>query len=622
MSVLTEVIRRTLALLKPPPALLISEWADSERMLSPESSAEPGRWNTDRTPYLREIMDVGKNPLTREVVFMSSAQVGKTETLNNMIGYFAHHDPSPMMLIQPTLGLAESYSKDRLTPMIRDTPALSKLFGEERSRSSGNTLLHKKFPGGHITLAGSNSPASLASRPVRVVFFDEVDRYPASAGTEGDPVSLGKKRSSTFFNRLTFLVSTPTIKGASRIELAFEASDKRRYHVPCPHCKMEFVMKFPNLKWDKNKPETAHFVCESCGAVIEHSHKMNMLRAGRWIAECPEVVGVVGFHLNELYSPWVHWGTVAATFLEAKKSPESLKTFINTSLGETWEIQGDAPEWKRLYDRRSNYKSNTLPAGVKFITAGADVQKNRIEVEIVGWGENCESWSIDYRTFLGDTRLRTTFEPLDDLMRERWADAEGVEIGVLRIAIDSGYMAENVYKWSKKYAKSKVMVVKGADDLDKIFQIPKQNAGGRTVRERENVDVWRVGVSMAKRELYGWLKQEIPSDEDLAERGYPHGFAHFPSDYGEEYFRMLTAEVEDIKLIRGFPHYIWVKRYDRNEALDCRIYNRAAAGSLGIDRMATKSLEHLTMRSRTEAKQDPLQKPVITIVKKKSEFLG
>lgn len=620
MNKILEIARAAAKIFTPPPRLLVSEWADRERFLSAEASAEPGRWSTDRAPYQRAIMDAAKDPLIQKITVMTSAQVGKTEIILNLLGYFAHHDPAPILVVQPTLQMAESFSKDRLSTMIRDTPALRDIFGEERSRSSGNTLLHKKFPGGHITLAGSNSPASLASRPVRIVLFDEVDRYPGSAGTEGDPVSLGQKRTTTFFNRLVVLVSTPTIKGASRIEQSYEQSNQCRLHLPCPGCKALFKLEFPKLKWDAGKPETAHFICESCGLVIEHFNKKEMLAGGKWIADKPEIQDHFGVHLNELYSPWKTWGEVAEDFLKAKQNPETLKTFINTSLGETWEIQGDAPDWKRLYDRREDYKTNTLPAGVKFLTCGVDVQKNRFELEIVGWGDRLESWSIDYRVHLTDTSKPDAFAPLDQLLLELWKTAAGNDIPILRLAIDSGYEAVRVYQWARKYARSKVMVVKGVDELDRLFQVPR-TGDKRTLMDKEGVPVWRVGVSTAKRELYGFLKQPIPSDEEISNFGYPHGFAHFPKEYGEDYFKMLTAEVEDIKMIRGFPRYIWVKRYDRNEALDCRNYARAAAASLGIDGTDPKTVVELENKSKVQAYQDPKELDQVKIKRKKSSIL-
>ena len=315
----------------PPPRLKVSEWADKFRKLSPESSAEPGQWRTSRAEYQRGIMDAVNDPAVVEVVIMSSAQTGKTESLNNIVAYYITQDPSPMLLLQPTLEMSEAYSKDRLAPMVRDCPNLLDKIGDPRSRKTDNTLLHKTFPGGHITLAGANSPASLASRPVRIVLCDEVDRYPASAGTEGDPVNLAKKRTVTFWNRKLLLTSTPTVKGSSRIEQAFLASDQRRYFVDCPHCQHEQVLVWAGVKWEDD-PKAAWYECGNCNRPINNGQKLEMIRGGRWKATA-EFKGVAGFHLNELYSPWRTFGDVAGDFLKAKDNPQQLKVWVNTSLG-------------------------------------------------------------------------------------------------------------------------------------------------------------------------------------------------------------------------------------------------------------------------------------------------
>ena len=320
-------------------------------------------------------MDAFSDHDVSEVVIMSSAQVGKTEFLNNVLGYHVHQDPSPILLLQPTLEMAETYSKDRLAPMIRDTPALNELIKDPRARDSGNTLLKKNFPGGFLAMAGSNSPSSLASRPCRIVLCDEVDRYPASAGTEGDPVNLARKRTATFLNRKICLTSTPTEKGKSRIEIAYEASDKRRYAVPCPHCDEMQPLDWSNVKWDKDKPETAHYVCRECGCVIDHKEKVKMLKGGEWVAGAP-FKGVAGFHLSELYSPWRTWAEVAIDFLQAKQQPELLKTWVNTSLGETWEESGEKADPDILYSRREEYTDP--PEDVLLVVASVDTQDDRL----------------------------------------------------------------------------------------------------------------------------------------------------------------------------------------------------------------------------------------------------
>ncbi len=262
------------------------------------------------------------------VVVMSSAQIGKTEIINNVVGYHIHLDPSPILLLQPTLEMAEAWSKDRFAPMLRDTEALRGLVKDPRARDSGNTLLHKRFPGGHITMAGANSPSSLASRPIRLVLCDEVDRYPASAGTEGDPVSLAKKRSTTFWNRKLLLTSTPTIKGASRIEAAFEQSDQRRFHVPCLHCGEYQALTWHQVKWEsdseRHRVETAHYECGQCGAALYDSDKPEMLSAGIWIATAP-FTGTAGFHISELYSPWVTLAADRRGILKGQEAAGDIK---------------------------------------------------------------------------------------------------------------------------------------------------------------------------------------------------------------------------------------------------------------------------------------------------------
>lgn len=310
-------MRKALQVLKPPPNLTVSDWADAERKLSPEASAEPGQWITSRAEYQRGIMNAFSDPTIETVVVMSSAQVGKTEILNNVIGYHVAQDPSPMLVVQPTLDMAQTWSKDRLAPMLRDTPVLSGLVKDPRARDSGNTTLHKVFPGGHITSCGANSPASLASRPVRIVLCDEVDRYPLSAGSEGDPVSLARKRATTFWNRKIGLFSTPTVKGVSRIEQAWEESDKRRFHVACPDCETYQPLIWAQVSW--TEPHDARYTCSHCGSLWDDGQRVRSIRKGKWIAS-GETKKVAGFHLSGLYSPWTPLADAVEDFLQAKNN--------------------------------------------------------------------------------------------------------------------------------------------------------------------------------------------------------------------------------------------------------------------------------------------------------------
>jgi phage terminase large subunit GpA-like protein len=373
------------------PALSVQQWADKNRILSQESSAEPGRWYTERAYYQAGIMNAFSDPYIEKIVCMTAAQVGKTEILNNVVGYFIDHDPSPILVVQPTLDIGKAYSKDRLAPMLRDSPALKGRVKDVKSKDSHNTVLYKKFVGGHITIAGANSAASLASRPIRIVLCDEVDRYPVSAGTEGDPVDLAFKRATTFWNRKVGIVSTPTLKNFSRIEKAYEESDMRKFYVPCPACSEMQILRWANVKWPKDRPLEAVYVCEFCGTEIGDADKIRMVRQGVWKAE-RECKGVAGFWLNELYSPWISFGNMASRFLQAKhKGQETLKVFINTALAETWEEEGESISDVGIMGRREKYEAEA-PMGVGLLTSAADVQQDRIEVLTIGWGISEEAW--------------------------------------------------------------------------------------------------------------------------------------------------------------------------------------------------------------------------------------
>lgn len=574
----------------------VSEWADAYRRLSPESSAEPGRWITARAEYQRGIMDAVNDPEVNTVVIISSAQVGKTEIINNVCGFFIHYDPAPILVVQPTVEMGQTWSKDRLAPMLRDTPALTGKVNDPRSRDSNNTQLHKTFPGGHITITGANSAAGLASRPIRILLCDEVDRYPPSAGAEGDPVNLAIKRTRTYWNRKIVLVSTPTVQGSSRIERAFLDSDQRYYFVPCPHCDHEQRLEWKSVEWDDDRPETARYYCVECGAGWNDPERWSAIKRGRWVAENDEIfAGIAGFHISELYSPWAHLEDIVRNFISAKRSPEMLKTWVNTSLGETWAERGEAPEWRRLFERREDYKRNTLPVrDIVMITAGADVQGGqnpRIEVEVVGWGENMESWSLDYRVFFGDIADIDggPWRELQALMNETWTTAGGLPLQLEMLGVDAGFSTQTVYNWCRRQANNRVIAVLGDERQKTIVSLPKivdvQAKGRRLARGAKKV---QVGSSVIKQELFGWLKQDAP----LEGENVPYGYCHFP-EHPEEYFKQLTAEQLVKRLHRGYARFSWEKTRERNEALDCRVYARAVASLAGLDRMNVEQFKKL-----------------------------
>ncbi len=501
-------------------------------------------------------MDAINDPTVHTIVVMKSAQTGWTEILGNAVGYFIDQDPCPILMVQPTLEMAQAWSKDRLAPMLRDTPALQGRVADARARDSGNTMLHKTFAGGHITIAGANSPASLASRPIRVVLCDEVDRYPASAGTEGDPVNLAKKRSTTFWNRKLLMGSTPTIKGVSRIEAAYEASNQCRFMVPCPHCDEHQSLKWKQVQWPEGRPEDAYYICEECGSVITDADKPGMLKAGRWEPQA-EVDGIVGFHINELYSPWVRFGEMAEAFVEAKKMPETLKTWVNTALGETWEEQGEQIDDNLLMDRREPYEK--VPDEVLCLTAFVDVQADRLEIEVAGWGEGEENWGIEYRIFWGDPTQPGVWEELDAYLGEDFETESGDRLHIAACGIDSGYLTDYVYEFVKPRQARRIFATKGVGGAGRaVVSAPSKSKTRR-------VQVFTIGTDEAKGIIHSRLKITIPGP----------GYCHFPMSYGEEFFSQLTAEKMVAKFRKGFKVIEWVKTRPRNEALDIRVGNLA-----------------------------------------------
>ncbi len=544
---------------KSPSNLKISEWADKYRKLSPESSAEAGAWNTSRSPYQKEIMDVFNEPNIQRIVVMSSSQVGKTEIILNTIAYYVDQDPSPMMIVQPTLQMGQAFSKDRLSAMIRDTEKIRECFKEARTRDSGNTVLHKKFPSGHLTIVGSNSASGLASRPIRVLLLDEVDRYDASAGTEGDPTELAIARTKTFFNRKIYMCSTPTVKGLSRIEAAFLESDQRYYYVPCPECDHKQKLVWKNVIWEEDKPETARYACENCGSLIDESKKQWMLKHGEWIASAP-THNTAGFHISELYSVWSTWGEMATAFLEAKKQPETLKTFINTALGETWEEQGDSLEHETLLQRRLNYDYTNLPEDILVLTAGIDTQKDRLEIQTCGWGKSYECWVVDYKILWGDPNAPNVWQELDNYLKQRFRTESGRVLPISCTCIDSGgHHTNQVYHFTKPRQGRRIFAIKGAS------QAGKPIANRPTFVGKNKAVLYPVGTDTAKEAIFA----RLAADAEMST-------IHFPVDLDEEYFKQLTAEKRITKYVRGKPTMAWKQIRDRNEALDTMVYNFAA----------------------------------------------
>jgi phage terminase large subunit GpA-like protein len=517
-----------------------------------------------------------------------------TELINNVLGYFVHLDPSPVIVMQPTEKMARAWSQDRLDKMIRDTPVLREQFGTKKARESSNTILHKEFPGGHVTVVGANAPSDLAMRPVRVILCDEVDKYPASAGKEGDPIKLISERSATFWNSLKVHVCSPTVEGRSRIAYEYEQSDQRIYEVPCPKCRHPQEMKWTQVRWKEGDPESAAYHCESCGVAWSEIERLKAVGRGTWRATQP-FKGHAGFRASKLVSPWEPLSKIAEKFLAAKKDADKLKVFVNTQLAETWKERGDAPEWERIYERREKYKIGTVPAGVMFLTAGVDVQDNRLEVEVVGWGRDKQSWSIEVFVFEGSTASEGdrgeggVWAKLDGLLNESWESADGQSFSIQVMAVDSGFRTQTVYNWCRKYQMNRVIAVKGNDRLSVLMSSGTMVDVKRgRVRAARAFKVFTLGVGLLKTELYGWLRLPAPIDGET-----PHaGYCHFP-EYDPEFFKQLTAEELMRKVVNGQAVYHWEKTRERNEALDRRLYARAAASFYGLDRFKPHHWERL-----------------------------
>lgn len=583
-----RLFKKVAKILEPPKKMTVSEWADNYRMLSAEASAEPGRWRTDRAPYQREIMDSVADKDNETIVIMSSAQVGKTEILNNIIGYFMDYDPSPILLLQPTLEMAEAYSKDRLAPMLRDTPALQDKVGDAKARNSGNTLLHKTFPGGHITMAGANSPSSLASRPIRILLADEVDRYPASAGTEGDPVNLAAKRTTTFWNKKKVYVSTPTEKGISRIEKEYEESTKEQWCLPCPVCG-----RYQPLTWGQIKFDDITMECKFCKErFTEFEWKAGK---GQWIAQNKNTDGKKrGFHLNALASPWERWDNIIKEFLDAKrKGKDTLKVWVNTFLGESWEDQdGEIEEIDTLINRRKNYECE-VPKPVLVLTAGVDTQDDRLEVEVVGWGVGKESWGIEYKIFYGDPGQEAVWGQLDDYLNKTFYYKNGEGLGISCTCIDTGgHYTTEVYRFCKPREYRRIFGVKGnGGDDNKPF------IGKATRSNREGIALFPINVDKGKELILSRIKIQFEGP----------GYCHFPIEqekgYNEDFFKGLTSERRVMKYVKGVPRFEWKKKAGvRNEPLDLRNYATSALEILNpnLDSLAEKNMNGNVFNQNTK----------------------
>ena len=622
----TPVDKMFRSTIRPNEKLLVSEWADKYRYLSRKSSPEYGIWRTSRTPYLRRPMEVlSEHSHYQEVIVMKGSQVGFSECGFNWIGYIIDHAPGPVMMVMPTESTAKRNVKMRIEPMIDESPSLREKIGEKKYRDKENTTMLKNFPGGVLIVTGGNSAIALRSVPIKYLFIDEEDAMVANLDGEGSPIDLAKARTRTFGSRKKiFRVSTPVYEDTSTINHAYKTSSKERYYVPCPHCNGFQTIDWERIVWEDEDPETVHLECIHCKKLIKEHFKTTMLNAGEWIAEDPENK-VVGFHISSLYSPlgWYSWKEAATDFLAAKQSDEKMRTFYNTVLGLTWKERGDAPDWQKIFRKREKYPIGIVPLQVKFLTQAVDIQKDRIELEVVGWGRGKQNWSITHEILEGDTGQEAVWKKLDKFIDKSYpvGKLNSIEMMPIKVTvIDSGFNTQIVYNFCRKYPRTKVFPIKGSSSATVAVQIPRSmDIRSRTVQakyQRRGMRVWTVGVNIIKSEIYSHLRLEPPLKDG---EDYPDRYYHFP-EHDEEYFKQLTAE----QLVRkhntkNFPVYEWVKVRERNEILDLKVYNRAASIICGIDKMRDSDLETHRIVERIDKKEVKNQEKSLDNVKNVAE---
>lgn len=593
--------------LKPLPKTSVSQWADNHRMLSSGISAEPGKWKTSRAPYQKDIMNAFTEPGIHRVVVKSSSQIGKSDMMNNVIGRFAHLDPCAIMMIQPTIDMAQDYSKTRIAPMIRDTKVLNNLFYDVKSRDANNTILSKVFPGGRLIMCGANSPAGLASRPIRILLADEVDRFPDSAGTEGDPVDLAAKRMTTFWNSCMGLFSTPTNEGASRIDEEYLAGTQEEWQHKCPNCGEYHLLRHIDMTVDYKEIKTpsgkktvivndVKWRCPHCG--FSFSEKEMKQTPQKYISRNADALknGIRSFFVNGFTSPWMTWSRIMREWLEAKGDPEREKVIMNTVFGESYKQKGAFEDEQIFLRRRESYGAE-LPNGVLLLTAAIDTQDNRLEYEVVGWGKEEECWGIRKGIVLGAPNQARTWKEIDNILDKTYHFADGKGLKVVRTFIDSGgHYTSDVYNYCQKNFHKQRFAIKGrgGPGIPLIYKIAKAN--------NAKAPLILLGVDDGKQQIMDRLSIDSPGPL----------YFHFPQDegikelsdrgYDDLYFKGIISEHKKVYKRNGVLREVWeTTKNVRNEPLDLRNYNLACMKSLKPDWVKLEML--VNGMSETEVKR-------------------
>lgn len=595
--------------LSPPPVLSLSQWAAQYAYLSKETSAQTGRF--EAYAYQVGMMDAITDPRVEKVSVMKSARVGYTKIIDHVVGYYLHQDPSPILVVQPRVEDAEDYSKSEIAPMLRDTTVLAEIAPDPKTRTGENTLLKKTMKNGaSIALVGANSPGGFRRITVRIVLFDEVDGYPVGgAGSEGDQIALGTKRSETFWNRKIVSGSTPTIKGLSRIEKLYQEGDQRRFYVPCPHCGEHQILEWGGkdvthgIKWDKDEqgnslPETAHYVCKHNGCVIEEQDKPDLIKGGEWQASAP-FKGHASFHINSLYSlmPNARWSLLVSEFLRVKSDPIELQTFVNTTLGETFEDRGEGALSELTLARRAEVWSGEVPYGVVLLTAAGDTQDDRVELEIVGWGRNEERWSIAHIIIDGDPDSPTLWQEVDTILKRQWYRADGHAFSIASACIDSGgHHTQRVYEFCKARLGRRIWAIKGGSEQG--GQRSPVWPSKRPTRKSKGFRPYIIGVNAAKDIIRSRLKIEQPPPNTACP-----GYMHYPQERDVNFFAQLVSERSVRKRIGGKDVRVWEQTPGRaNEALDLAVYSYAALCGL-----MQQGIKLNVLADRMEQNQKPMK---------------
>lgn len=583
---------------EPPERIKVSEWAAKHYEL-PETSAEPGRWLLNRAPYQAGIMDAIAESGIQKVSIMCCAQIGKTIILLAIICYLIDLDPCSMLMTFPSVDAAEIFSKEKLASAIANVKPVSKKV-VAKSRNASSTILMKMFAGGFLRITGANSPSSLASMSIRAYFGDEIDKYPQSAGDEGDPVKLAIERTSTFWNWLVLLVSTPGIIEDSAIARQFEASDKRRYFMPCPHCNHYQHLIWERIEYADKGTERAdpvlgvYYICEGCDRPIEEKYKAQMIRSGEWRATAvAKDARHAGFHLNRLCSPWKSWVDLALDYEASRLDTHSLQVFVNSTLGLPFErVTGEKLDWERLRDRASaeSYSSGVVPNGGYILTAGVDVQQDRLEVAVWAWGHGEEAWLIQYDKIIGDPLENRVWEQLAHVTSTSFEREDGEKLRIRATCIDSGYLTQEVYHWVRTFKYLHWFAIKGiSGDRPLVAPPTTQEINYKGQKIKQGIQLYKVGVDRAKETLYARSRIETPGAKYL----------HFPNDMDSNWFEGFCSEVLVTKHKNGRPYTVWEKLAGvRNEPIDISVYALAAAHLVGVQRIRWEDAEDDKDRSR------------------------